>query len=254
MISQQEQVHVLAANGALANAGAETIQPCKYQFPVDNFDDAIELAQTFTEVVLGVLPVAQGLFAADGGEEAGLVPVVGSIIGQEGEQVGFYRSLEGKVASSAPLLTGGAPQFAYTAISQFIVPGSCPNIEAIGLTAFPALTVESTPGPKNSTQEFSIQGTVNQGEASIAYISGQNLPVVVPITNVQTEDGVTTFCAEFPFESGFARGLTIGALVKGAGPFSSAAEVAAATLNGPALIEVEYPTEDDCEDEYPSED
>ncbi|PVH75361.1 putative sexual development protein [Cadophora sp. DSE1049] len=236
----QEQVHVLAANGVLANAKAETIQPCKYSFPVDNFDDAISLAQTFTEVVLGVLPVAQGLFAADGGDEVGLVPIVGSIIGQEGEQVGYYRSIQNKVVSSAPLLTGGAPQFAFTAISQFIVPGSCPNIEAIGLTAFPALTITSTPEAMNSTQQFSIEGgNITEGSASIAYISGQNLPVVVPVSNVMTNGSMTTFSAAFPYEAGFARGLTLGALVKGSGPFNSSSDVAAATLNGPALIEVD---------------
>ena len=127
-MKQQEQVHVLAANGVLANANSTTIQPCQYQFPVDNFADAILLAQTFTDVVLGVLPIAQTVFAEDGGEETGLIQVVGSIIAQEGEQVGYYRYLQKKVASAAPLLTGGAPQFAYTAISQFLVPGSCPNI------------------------------------------------------------------------------------------------------------------------------
>ncbi|KAH7410629.1 late sexual development protein [Cadophora sp. MPI-SDFR-AT-0126] len=236
----QEQIHALSANSVLANAKAETIQPCKYSFPVDNFDDAISLAQTFTEVVLGVLPAAQALFACDGGEEAGLVPVVSSIIGQEGEQVGYYRSIQNKVASSSPLLTGGAPQFAYTAISQFIVPGSCPNIEAIGLTAFPALTITSTPEARNSTQKFAIEGgNITASSASIAYISGQNLPVVVPISNVETKGNMTTFSAAFPYEAGFARGLTIGALVKGCGPFNSSSDVAAATLNGPALIKVD---------------
>lgn len=237
---QQEQVHALAANGVLANAKAETIQPCQYSFAVDNFDDAISLAQTFTEVVLGVLPVAQGLFAADGGDEVGLVPIVGSIIGQEGEQVGYYRSIQNKVASSAPLLTGGAPQFAFTAISQFIIPGSCPNLEAIGLTAFPALTITSTPEAMNSTQQFSIEGgNITEGGNSIAYISGQNLPIVVPISNVTTNGSMTTFSAAFPYDAGFARGLTLGALVKGSGPFNSSSDVAAATLNGPALIEVD---------------
>lgn len=190
--------------------------------------------------MLGVLPVAQGLFAADGGEEAGLVPIVGSIIGQEGEQAGYYRSIQNKVASSAPLLTGGAPRFAYTAISQFIIPGSCPNIQAIGLTAFPALTITSTPEAKNSTQQFGIEGgNITESSASIAYISGQNLLVVVPLSNVITNGSMTTFSVAFPYDAGFARGLTLCALVKGSGPFNSSSAVAAATLNGPALIEVD---------------
>lgn len=148
--------------------------------------------------------------------------------------------MQKKVASSAPLLTGGAPQFAYTAISQFIVPGSCPNIDVIGLTAFPALTIETTPTAANSTQLFSINGTVSVTNASIAYLSGQNLPVTVPITNINTEGGRTYFFAEFPYESGFARGLTIGALVSGANAaFNSSAQVAAATIAGPALIKID---------------
>lgn len=231
---------MLAANGVLANAKAETIRPCMYNFPVDNFDDAIALAETFTEVVLGVLPVAQSLFAMDGGDESALVPIIGSIIAQEGEQTGYYRSLQQKVASSAPLLTGGAPQFAYTAISQFIVPGSCPNIEAIGLTAFPDLTMVSMPEAKNSTQCYSVMGSVSADNATLVYISGQNLPVSVPISNVMMADGKTTFDAPFPYEAGFARGLTLGALVGGANMMlNSTADVAAATLYGPALIEVD---------------
>lgn len=224
----------------LANAKQITIQPCQYNFPVNNFDDAILLAQTFTDVVLGVLPVAQGLFATDGGDETALVPVIGSIIGQEGEQTGYYRFLQKKVASAAPLLTGGAPQFAYTAISQFIVPGSCPNINVIGLTAFPALTVQTVPKAENSTQLFSINGTVSASNATLVYISGQNLPVSVPISNVNTQNGTSYFFAPFPYDAGFNRGLTLGALVAGANAqFNSTANVAAATLFGPALIEVD---------------
>lgn len=139
-------------------------------------------------------------------------------------------------------MTGGAPQFAYTAISQFIVNGSCPNIQVIGLTAFPALTVETTPEAKNSTQLFSVNGLVSAGNASIAYISGQNLPVTVPIANVNYNQasGKSYFFSEFPYDAGFARGLTIGALVKGSNAtFNSSSAVAAATLYGPALIEVD---------------
>jgi hypothetical protein len=191
-------------------------------------------------VVLGVLPAAQGLFAADGGDEAALVPIVGSIIGQEGQQSGYYRFLQKKVASAAPLLTGGAPQFAYTAISQFIVPGSCPNIEVIGLKAFPALTLESTPRANNSVQTFSVSGAVSAANATLVYISGQNLPVSVPISNVTMAGNKTTFAASFPYQSGFDRGLTLGALVAGANKrFNSTADVAASTLFGPALIEVD---------------
>ena len=88
---------------------------------------------------------------------------------------------------------------------------------------------------------FSADGVVGAGNATLVYISGQNLPYSVPISNATTAGGKTTFSAPFPFRSGaFDRGLTISAVVSGVGQkFNSTAEVAAATLFGPALIEVE---------------
>ena len=46
---------------------------------MDNLDDAINLARTFTDVVLGTLQDAQSAFATDG--DAELVPLIGSVIG-----------------------------------------------------------------------------------------------------------------------------------------------------------------------------
>jgi hypothetical protein len=54
-IQAQEELHALNANGALAHFNAGPIQPCTYNAPVDNFQDAIALASTFTDVVLGTL-------------------------------------------------------------------------------------------------------------------------------------------------------------------------------------------------------
>ena len=85
-IQAQEELHAAGANAILASAGKTTIQPCSYQFPVSSFESAIALAQTFTDVVLGVLPQAQTTFASDGGDELGLVALLGAIIGQEAQQ------------------------------------------------------------------------------------------------------------------------------------------------------------------------
>ena len=230
----------MGVNGILTNANHTAIKPCEYQFPVTNFNQAIALAQTFTDVVLGTLPEAQAIFAADGGDESPLVPLIGSVLAQEGEQVGFYRFAQKKTPSAAPFLTGGSPSFAFTAIQMFIVPGSCPQpLSNINLTTFGPLTVVSTPQPINSTLEFAVPGKVAPDTNSIVYLSGQNLPVTVPIYAVTPVDGTYHFKASFPFASGFANGLTIAALVKGVGQkFESNDAVAAATLFGPGLIEV----------------
>ena len=226
-------------NGILKSAGQTPLEPCKYQFPVSNFKEAIQLANTFTDVVLGTLPQAQAIFAKDAGDESPLVPLVGSVIAQEGEQNGFYRAVQQKTPSAAPFLTGGAPAFAFTALQSFIVPGSCPQpLSNVNLKTFQPLTVVTKPEAKNQELEYSVIGAVNKELSSIVYLSGQNLPLTVPIKSVSEKHGKTIITADFPFEDGFANGLTIAALVQGTGSFSSNQAVADATLFGPGLIEV----------------
>ncbi len=104
VIVAQEELHALNALGAFnANTG-KTIEPCTYKFPVKDFKSAIALAQTFTDVVLGTLPDIQTVAATAG--DIGLIRPVGSVIGQEGEQNGFFRYFQGKVPSELPFLTG----------------------------------------------------------------------------------------------------------------------------------------------------
>ena len=183
----------------------------------------------------------QVVFATDGGEEVGNVPLLGSILAQEGEQVGWFRSLQRKTPSAAPFLTGGAADFAFTALQNFIVPGSCPTpLSSIPLTTFKPLTVTTTPEAKNMTIEFQVPydpaETLSAQQHAVVYLSGQNLPLTVPILNPTRFGNVTVFSARFPFAAGFANGLTIAAVVNGTGKFSTDAEVTAATLYGPGLI------------------
>ena len=187
------------------------------------------------------MPKAQAAFAADGGQETGLQILLGGVLAQEGEQNGFYRSVQNKTPSAAPFLTGGSPSFAFSAIQAFIVPNSCPQpLSSINLTTFGALNVVGTPKAENSTLEFSVAGDVTSSANSLVYLSGQNVPLTVPICVMSKVGGLTHFTADFPFESGFANGLTIAAVVKGAGKtFASNDDVAAATVFGPGLIEVD---------------
>jgi hypothetical protein len=189
--------------------------------------------------MLGFLPQAQRQFAKDAGAETGVIPLVGSIIGAKGEANGLFRSLQKKIASAAPFLTGIAPEFAYTAFMNYVVLGSCPNINLIGIDAFPALTLEITPKDQNMAFLFMVNGTFDTNNASMTYMTGQDQPITVPISDFSTHVGKTYFFAAFPYVgAGFSRGLTLAALVSGNETFGSAAEVANATLYGPALIEV----------------
>ncbi|KAK5121782.1 hypothetical protein LTR85_004657 [Meristemomyces frigidus] len=241
-VQAQEQLHFLGANGILASAGQTQIQPCEYVFPTACLDDAINLARTFTDVVLGTLQDAQNTFATDGDSE--LVALIGSVIGQEGEQNGYYRSLLDLIPSSNPFLTRSAGQFAFSALNQdFVVKGSCPSVDNVLFNAIPilgALTVDTQNIQlKDQTLTFTVESnSTDFSQYSVVFVNQQNVPVVEKITNVKSSDGTITFDAEFPGADLIMDGLTIAAVTKTAGPFASVPEVAADSLFGPGLIEV----------------
>jgi hypothetical protein len=68
-------------------------------------------------------------------------------------------------------------------------------------------------------------------------INQQNLPLSEPLLNPKVKGSVVTFQANFPFTENLLNDLTIAAITIGSN-FTDAESVAAATLFGPALIEV----------------
>jgi len=246
-VQAQEELHMLNANGALAHFGLEPIQPCQYNFPVANKEEAFALASTFTDLVMGTLQNVETLFGTDG--DVGLIQGVASVIGQEGEQNGYYRTLLGKTPSALPFLTTSTREFAFSALQGFVVPNSCPNINTIDLQIFEPLTVV-TPNIQAELQdlEFSIsipdtpeynKYKSDLSSLSITYINQQNTPVNVPVSSVPGQDSTVTFKANFPFNgTTFGNGLTIAAVTNSTGPFTNAAAVAKNTVFGPGLIEI----------------
>ena len=193
---------------------------------------AINLARTATDVVLGTLQDVIQIFAQGG--DAGLARGVASVLGQEGEQNGFYRLVLGQIPSELPFLTTSDRNFAFTAIQSFIVPGSCPNIDEIPLTTFASLTALQQPSGLFDDQiQFQFDNTKNSSSGLfITYINQQNLPVTLPVS--QRSDN--TVEALFPFTEHEMNGLTIATLTNSAGPFLNASQVADATVFGPALL------------------
>lgn len=236
-IRAQEELHATGANAILKTNNAQTVGACKYDFPVSDFKSAIALANTFTDVVLGVLPVVQSAAVKSG---PGLIPLFGSIAEQEAEQVGWFRTLQGKFPSAAPFLAPTTPEFALSAVAMFLVPGSCPPEYAAvekAVKSFAPLTVSSAPTASKQSASFAVKGDIAPDNA-IAYISGQNFPVTVAISNIKKAGEMTTFDAPFPAQAaGFADGLNVAAVVKTNQQFQNASEVAQNTLFGPGLIE-----------------
>jgi hypothetical protein len=126
----QEELHATNARTALTHFGRTLIDPCpSYIFPTTNFEDAIALAKTFTDVVLGTLQDVINIFAVNG--DQGLPGAIGSVIGQEGEQNGFYRILQNQnlIPSALPFMTASTRDFAFSALQGF-VNGFCPGSES----------------------------------------------------------------------------------------------------------------------------
>jgi len=270
-IQAQEELHLLNANGALGHFNAGPIQPCQYNFPVTNLADAIGLASTFTDVVLGTLQDVQTLFGigmsilpfppptpqsltslslSDG--DNGLIRGVASVIGQEGEQNGFFRNILSKLPSALPFLTTSTREFAFSALNQnFVIPNSCPNSNTIALPIFSPLTVLTSPKDlSSSTTSVNFQFTLPSSGAkstwksdwsglSLVYINQQNKPVVETLTNAVVSGETVTFTAAFPFDGfTFGNGLTIAVVADATADLTSADAVAKATVFGPGLIEV----------------
>jgi hypothetical protein len=248
-VQAQEELHALNANNALVHFNEDPFLPCEYNFPVTTFEDAIALAATFTDVVLGTLQDVQTIFATDG--DIGLIPGSGAVIGQEGQQSGFYRQLLDKTPSALPFLTTSTREFAFSALQGFIVPNSCPNLGAIDLQIFGPLNVDTekldVPEPTAVNLDFSFELKYPQPASwhsdfsglSLVYINQQNIPVVAKLQNARLMGGVVTFNAFFPFNgTTFGNGLTIAAVTNSSGPFADAKAVASTTVYGPGLIEV----------------
>ncbi|TAQ90225.1 hypothetical protein B7494_g1499 [Chlorociboria aeruginascens] len=244
-IVAQEELHELNANGAVTAFGGQgPIQACEYDFPVSTFIEAVALASTFTDVVLGTLQDVQTLLGTDGDND--LIRGIGSVQGQEGQQSGYYRTLIGKIPSALPFLTTSTREFAFSALNQlFIVPGSCPNIGNIQLPIFQPLNVDtSNIEPLSQNLQFSISidptnwNSDNPG-LSMVYINQLNLPVTEKLQNIVVQGNRVTFEALFPYDpANFGNGLTIAALTSCSGPFTSVDQVAKATVYGPGLIEI----------------
>lgn len=263
-ILAQEQLHALNANKVLDVNKAGPIEPCQYKFPVETYKDAIKLADTFTSVVLGTLGDFQFLAANEAGKDAaGIVRSVSTTLGQEGQQDGWFRTLQGKSPSAQPFLTSGVRDFAFTALQNFIVPDSCPNADTIKLKVFEKLAVTSDLKGLKKDAPVSFKATCNpngekfdEKEMSVVFINGARLPVVKPLKDVKKEGNLDyRFTAEFPDNVDVMHGLTYALVVKGAPEglkFKTPDDVAKATVFGPALIMAEDAEEAEEESKPPT--
>ncbi|KAF7155494.1 hypothetical protein CNMCM6106_004640 [Aspergillus hiratsukae] len=236
-ILAQEELHELSANMALQHFNESPILPCRYHYPVSDFHSAIVLAANFTDMVLGTLQDVVERFAVGG--DFPLTRLISSVIGNEGEQEGWFRVLQDKIPSELPFLTTSDLNFAFSLVlNAFVVEGSCPNVHEIPLQRFPPLAI-LTP-PANRTQiiqvSFRPHSRMEEQRLWMTYINQQNLPIVEPMNIISTENRTVVAEVLFPFEQFLMNGLTIAAVTNSSGPFRNANEVARHTVAGPGVI------------------
>ncbi|KAI3393970.1 hypothetical protein diail_3449 [Diaporthe ilicicola] len=245
----QEELHAINAENVLKKFGAFAPPPCSYKFPTADVQSAITLADTFTSFVLGTLQDASQLLADNG--DSGPVRGVASVIGQEGEQNGFFRSYLGLQPSEKPFLTTSVAAFAFSVLQGFV--DSCPfDIKQIEIPIFPPLSVLSGSGgldveAKDQQLDFQVDLTGvkdadkyvgGQGDGLyVTYLTGQNLPVSEPVTGVSWDGSKIKFQAKFPFSDNVMDGLSVAALTT-KGDFPTPDDVVNATLAAPGLIQV----------------
>lgn len=189
--------------------------------------------------MLGTLQDAEQSFAKNGDD--GPVRAVSSVIGQEGEQNGFYRLLLNRMPSEKPFLTTNVAAFAFSALQQFVV--SCPfDINQIPIPVFPALNVLTKAQPKDMHLTFSANlsgvAQLDFTKLFVTYLVGQQVPISEPILNPKFDGGILTFDALFPYTENVMSGLTIAALTNSSS-FADADSIVANTLAAPGLIRVD---------------
>ncbi|KAF3055673.1 hypothetical protein GL218_07131 [Daldinia childiae] len=255
-IQAQEEMHAYNANDAVRNfANGSHIFPCTYVFPVSDFSSAIAFAETFTDLYIGLLTDIQMRTARSLGTDSyPIVYVLAQALGQEGQQSGWFRSLQGKHPSSQPFLTSSTRELVFSWLQRVIVPGSCPNMEDIPLQIYPTLDVKDKvvgTGPVT----LLVPGVVDPASQRVVFINGALVPTVVPfnVTSISEcgmikgystdargcdKDVITSIVAEFPYAHNVMHGMTIATIVKEELAFVNAEGVTNATIYGPAIIQV----------------
>lgn len=259
-------MHAYNANDAVRYFTNGThILPCTYEFPVSDFVTAIAFAQTFTDMYIGLLANIQQRTARNlAADSNSIIYVLAQALGQEGQQSGWFRSLQHKPPSAEPFLTSSTREFALSWLQRFVVPESCATLSDIPLRIFPALDVVVVEDIENGDRRvtFLVPGVVDSKSQNVAFVNGALVPTVVPFEILSGGDVLemrqkneivmgmsderahgpsvasTKIVASLPFARNVMHGMILAAVVETGPTFITAEDVTNSTLYGPAVLEL----------------
>ncbi|KAI0134355.1 hypothetical protein BJ170DRAFT_195804 [Xylariales sp. AK1849] len=184
-IQAQKQMHAYNANDAVRYfTNGSHMFPCTYEFPVSTFAEAVDFAQTLTDMYIGLLANIQQRTAMHlGSDSNSIIYVLAQALGQEGQQSGWFRSLRRIPPTGEPFLTTSTREFALSWMQYWIVPGSCPNMGDIPLRILPSLGITAVSiGDASHTGNVTLvaPGAVDPKSQSVVFVNGALVPTVVP--------------------------------------------------------------------------
>lgn len=184
-------MHAYNANDAVRYfTNGSHMYPCTYQFPVSTFGEAVDFAQTMTDMYIGLLANIQQRTAMNLGSDAHpIIYVLAQALGQEGQQSGWFRSLRRIPPSAEPFLTTSTREFALGWMQHWIVPGSCPNMHDIPLRVPPPLQITAVSigdAAHSGNVTLLAPGALDPSSQRVAFVNGALVPTIVPFEIRQT--------------------------------------------------------------------
>ncbi|KAF7551964.1 hypothetical protein G7046_g7557 [Stylonectria norvegica] len=269
VLLNQEKMHAIAAQQVLKANHAVRPPPCRYRCHVNNLEEALRHAETFTAVGMGVLQTVSVILSEE--NQSDVVRILSSIIGQEGEQNGYFRELLGYVPTEAPFLTNVPLEYAYSVLQRYTLQCSYTKTKIeddFTMTKFPTLDVEDQEILTMTANETSLKFVASLDHEAIKKLDQLNIsqarpvpgqltfPVPLPkdklfmtylngqrMHSVDLEEGslndsILTTKASFPCKKENWRGLTIAALTT-TNKFADYDELVNNTIAGPGLIQAD---------------
>lgn len=251
---QQEEIHALIGQGGLQANGQQPVKPSQYKLNTETYQDCLKTATIIGDNVLGTSQgvINQAIAAGD----PGLAAQLDSLIAQEGQQSGFLRSetlVKGKhsrVPAAMPAYTASTREWLFSLLEQkYIKPGTDTNEIPLPVK-FPMSVLDTNIQPVDQTLQFKVNLKPKSGNnyafpntywntkgLYVTYITGQNVPLSVPLQNAAVSNNHLTFSASFPAYTNIIHAFAIAALTPG-NNYTTFQEASDASYAGPATIEL----------------